>query len=368
MFESVMWTYMNEEKCCLQNLLDHKETIRAAAERCADLKALYITAHGSSYNAASAAASFISRIAKVRVYAYTPSSFRYNASSIHAEDKEHTVVLGISQTGTSRGVLEALESAAGFKRIAVTNEKDSPIDAMCDQTLYLGCGEENSNAKTKGYSATLLTLMIFGIELAAVKGVMDAEEIAAYYEELETCVNAIPEVIHNTVKWCETTGYGTGMEEYMAHLAERADYNNSIWNRIKEVFGRIVDKIFGTENFTFTNRELNYILRASYEHLKNPQWLNTFEGKAKDALMKRQLGINETDPNRPTDPDGPGTGRLFRDEDTGVANIDYASDMTRKSTAIITENQDADMPVRLGMNRVMKEVGKKSIAEDEDYL
>ena len=169
MFESVMWTYMNEEKGCLQNLLDHKETIRSAAERCADLQALYITAHGSSFNAASAAASFISRIAKVRVYAYTPSSFQYNASSIHAEDKEHTVVLGISQTGTSRGVLEALESAAGFKRIAVTNEKDSPIDAMCDQTLYLGCGEESSNAKTKGYSATLLTLMIFGIELAAVK-------------------------------------------------------------------------------------------------------------------------------------------------------------------------------------------------------
>lgn len=212
MFESVMWTYMNEEKDCLQNLLDHKETIRTAAENCADLQALYITAHGSSYNAAGAAASFISRIAKARVYAYTPSSFKYNASSIHAEDKEHTVVLGISQTGTSRGVLEALESAEGFKRIAVTNEKDSPIDAMCDQTLYLGCGEESSNAKTKGYSATLLTLMIFGIELAAVKGVMDAEEIAAYYEELETCVNAIPEVITNTVKWCEMTGYGTGMD------------------------------------------------------------------------------------------------------------------------------------------------------------
>ncbi|MBQ1438472.1 MAG: SIS domain-containing protein [Solobacterium sp.] len=212
MFESVMWTYMNEEKDCLQNLLDHKETIRTAAENCADLQALYITAHGSSYNAAGAAAAFISRIAKVRVYAYTPSSFRYNASSIHAEDKEHTVVLGISQTGTSRGVLEALESAAEFKRIAVTNEKDSPIDAMCDQTLYLGCGEENSNAKTKGYSATLLTLMIFGIELAAVKGVIGTADIASYYEELQACVNAIPEVINKTVKWCEMTGYGTGMD------------------------------------------------------------------------------------------------------------------------------------------------------------
>ena len=291
MFESVMWTYMNEEKDCLQNLLDHKETIRTAAENCADLQALYITAHGSSYNAASAAASFISRIAAVRVYAYTPSSFRYNASSIHAEDKEHTVVLGISQTGTSRGVLEVLESAAGFKRIAVTNEKDSPIDAMCDRTLYLGCGEESSNAKTKGYSATLLTLMIFGIELAAVKGVMDAEEIAAYYEELETCVNAIPEVISNTVKWCETTGYGIGMDNLYV-IGNGMNFATAMEGQLKlmetqcipTMFNDIVEFSHGMHR-SLTEQSNVILLNSAEEQELTEQTMNYLRQKGIPAVM-----------------------------------------------------------------------------------
>lgn len=157
-----------------------------------------------------------------------------------------------------------------------------------------------------------------------------------------------------------------GMEEYMSTLAETGDFKNSVWQRIKEIFGKIVDKIFGTTGFVFTDRELNYILRASYEHLKDPNWLDTIPGQAKDILMKRELGINETDPNKPTDPDGPGTGILFRDGDT--ANADYNAAMDLAGNKIITENQNADLPVKIGMERVMKEVGKKSISEDEDYL
>ena len=80
MFESIMWKYMKEEKDLLLELLnqDYKEL---------DLDALYIVAHGSSYNAASAVAPFISKYASIRVYVYTPSSFKYNARSIDFENK-----------------------------------------------------------------------------------------------------------------------------------------------------------------------------------------------------------------------------------------------------------------------------------------
>ncbi len=299
MFESVMWTYMNEENGCLQNLLDLKETIRAAAQNCAGLQALYITAHGSSYNAAGAAASFISRIAKVRVYAYTPSSFRYNASSIHAEDKEHTVVLGISQTGTSRGVLEALEAAEGFKRIAVTNEKDSPIDAMCDLTLYLGCGEESSNAKTKGYSATLLTLMIFGIELTAVKDVIDDEEITAYYEELQACVNAIPEVITNTVKWCETNEYGTGMDN-LCVIGNGMNFATAMEGQLKlmetqcipTMFNDIVEFSHGMHR-SLTEHSNVILLNSAEEQELTEQTMDYLRQKGIPAVMLN--GASETE-------------------------------------------------------------------------
>ena len=158
------------------------------------------------------------------------------------------------------------------------------------------------------------------------------------------------------------------VEEYLSHLAESGNFKNTVWDNIRRIIGRIVDALFGTEGFLLTDNELNYILRASYENLKNPNWLDTVEGRAFDTLLKRQLGINETDPNKPTDPQGPDAGRLYRDGDTGIANDDYNREMDRKWNKALTENQDADRPVKIGMDKVMKEKGIKSISEDEDYV
>jgi len=156
------------------------------------------------------------------------------------------------------------------------------------------------------------------------------------------------------------------MAEYMARTAERD--GGSAFQDVNEVLGEVIDDLSGTDGFRFTDRELAYMLRASYEHLLNPEWLSTPVGRAKDALMKRELGINETDPNKPTDPDGPGAGIRYRKGDTGVANADYNREVERKMTALITENQNADLPVKIGIEKVMKEVGMEKLAEDEDYL
>ena len=52
MFESVMWKYMKEEKDLLLKTFNTKLEIL-------DMEALYIVAHGSSYNASSANAPFL---------------------------------------------------------------------------------------------------------------------------------------------------------------------------------------------------------------------------------------------------------------------------------------------------------------------
>lgn len=155
------------------------------------------------------------------------------------------------------------------------------------------------------------------------------------------------------------------VEEYLSYLAESGDFKSSVWQRIKEVFGRIVDAILGTKDFTLTDRELQYILRASYENLKNPGWLNTIEGKAADTLLKRESGVNETGPRRNTDPGAGEAGVLFRE---GTAKEEYEDEMKDWRNAAVMENQNADLPVKIGMEKIMKETGKDSVSEDEDYL
>ena len=153
-----------------------------------------------------------------------------------------------------------------------------------------------------------------------------------------------------------------GVEEYMAHLAESGNFINSAWDDIKAIIGKIVDALFGTNGFLLTDNELNYILRASYEHLKNPNWMDTVEGRAFDTLLRAQLGINENNPDDPTDPEG----LIYRDSD--AAAVDFEKDMQDWRNVARMEHQDADHPVRLGMKRIMKEKGIKSISEDADYL
>ncbi|MBR3006486.1 MAG: SIS domain-containing protein, partial [Erysipelotrichaceae bacterium] len=184
MYESIMWKYMGEEKTLLNALITN-ETEKEKIHKIDRMKALYCVAHGSSYNAAMSIAPFMTELSGVRTYVYTPSNFRFNALSIKEEDKEDTWVLGISQTGTSRGVLEALEQAKndGFRILGITNVEGSPIDKLSDVCLYLHCGEEDSNAKTKGYSSTLVLLMMLGIEMG--KDVDKDEYYAQLKEEID---------------------------------------------------------------------------------------------------------------------------------------------------------------------------------------
>ena len=210
MFDSCMWMYMREERNLLIQLLE-KHNVKENIELLKDVQAFYFVAHGSSYNACNTMASIISEYAKVRCYVYTPSGFRHNRMSFSLEDKPTTAVIGISQTGTSRGVLEALDSIDGYKMITITNEKNSPIDRIGDIHYYLQIGNEDSNAKTKGYSATLLILYLFALELGFVKGYVSSNKKDDIYKDIKRELLQLNEVIDRTIQWCNKHQYGKGM-------------------------------------------------------------------------------------------------------------------------------------------------------------
>ncbi len=213
MYQSVMWKYMAEERALLSALMECAE-IREKAGKFSDMTALYITAHGSSYNAAVSTAPLISELCRVPVSVWTPSGFLHNAVFLNGEDRKHVRVLGISQTGTSRGVIEAMKYAKelGFSCAAITNEKDSPVDLLAEPTFYLHCGEEKSNAKTKGFSLTLLSLLMLGVELGVQKETVSQVEAEEIREEIRCQIDALPQLFADVKAWCEKRQYGKDMD------------------------------------------------------------------------------------------------------------------------------------------------------------
>ena len=158
----------------------------------------------------------------------------------------------------------------------------------------------------------------------------------------------------------------------MARLSEREE--SYVLDAVNDALSEAVDLTVGTEEFRFKNRELAYMLRASYEHMKDPNWLDTPAGKAKDTLWKRELGINETDPNRPTDPERPDGGTRFRIGATN-ATTNYDERMKDYRTIRKMEIQNADIPVKVGYEEILKEKfgaqwekKMKGLRSDEDYL
>ncbi|MDR0389175.1 MAG: SIS domain-containing protein [Spirochaetaceae bacterium] len=210
---SIMWEYIRQEPEILLKQLRSSQTELFAQKNCGGLKAVYFVAHGSSFNAAVCALGCFGKMAGIRAYAYTPGNFLAAGGPLAFEDPETTLFVAISQTGTSSGVIKALDYAGklGFKTLSITAVQGSPLDTKADDTLYLSCGEENSNAKTKGYSATLALLLMLALSLGSTNKTLNAAQKKAFMDELSAMVDAIPEVEKKIIEFCERAKIGEAM-------------------------------------------------------------------------------------------------------------------------------------------------------------
>ena len=187
MFESVMWQYIRQQQDVLLQVMKD-EKIKEVAKKMKNVWDLLIVAHGSSYNAAITIAPYFEQVAGIHVQCMTPSQLAHRGVGDF-----NGFCIGISQTGTSQGVIDAIGNLKekGLSTLAITNEVLSPLDQLCDDGLYLECGQEDSNAKTKGYSATCLVLMRLALEIGLINEKMTEKD---YYQANETCREEISEL------------------------------------------------------------------------------------------------------------------------------------------------------------------------------
>ena len=154
------------------------------------------------------------------------------------------------------------------------------------------------------------------------------------------------------------------MEEYMASLAENENFaETSVWEKIKSIFESIINSILGRNDIKIGDKELRYILRASYNNMANPNTMNTIDGWAKDTNMRNELGINEATPEilsrTGIDPDA---------VSAETAKQVYDRAVSEGWNEFQRQFQDAYQPVRIAIEAIQQETGNIPIEDYENYL
>ncbi len=292
--KSIMWEYIDEETAVLKNILLHDDVQKVIDKIDKGIEAVYFVSHGSSNNAAVAVSNFLAHYAKIRVYCYTPANILYNCATLDYEKRSKSLVISISQTGTSRGTLEAVEKvkSLGFPVLGITNVKNSPLDKLADISLLLNCGEECSNAKTKGYSATLMVLLCLSLAIARKKGYMTLAEANNITSELNDSVDELSNIAEKTVKWCEMTKFGKNIENIFV-LGYGMNYGTALEGQLKLMETMCIPTMFNDmEEFSHgmhraINKDSSVILINTEHHCKDltNKTFSYLQGKTDKLLM-----------------------------------------------------------------------------------
>ena len=205
LFMSLMLEEIAEQPAVLQKTIDgEREKIKklAAFLRGREIDFIVLVARGSSDNAALFGRYLLEIKTGIPVSLAAPSVYTlYNAKM----NLNRALVVGVSQSGEGIDINSVLEKAktAGAFTVGITNDADSTMAKIADETLLTHAGCEKSVAATKTYTGQMLLLQMLADCLsennsefaripafahAALGKSAEVKQIAERYVFMENCV------------------------------------------------------------------------------------------------------------------------------------------------------------------------------------
>ncbi|MCL4425843.1 MAG: glutamine--fructose-6-phosphate transaminase (isomerizing) [Firmicutes bacterium] len=156
------------------DMVDFGEMKVFTPERLKAAKRIYIVAAGTAYHAGVIGKHLIEKLARVPVEVDLASEFRYRDPLLTEGD----LVIVVSQSGETADTLGALREAKRLKIpvLAITNVVGSAVSREADDVIYTWAGPEIAVASTKAYTTQIITLTLFALHLAVLRGTLDPEE------------------------------------------------------------------------------------------------------------------------------------------------------------------------------------------------
>jgi glutamine---fructose-6-phosphate transaminase (isomerizing) len=155
------------------------------------LRQIIITACGTSWHSALIGELMIEDLARIPVEVEYASEFRYRNPIVG----EHTLCVGISQSGETADTLAAMREAKrrGARTLGLVNVVGSTMAREDDGGIYLHAGPEIGVASTKAFTSQVVALALLTLKLARLRNmsVEKGRELAQAMERLPDQVQSI---------------------------------------------------------------------------------------------------------------------------------------------------------------------------------
>ena len=172
-----------------------------------DVNLIVLVARGSSDNASLFGRYLLEITTGIPVSLSAPSVVTLYKAKINLK---RALVIGVSQSGEGADINQVLESAkkSGAFTVGITNEADSSMAKIADETLLIHAGREKSVAATKTYTGQMLHFYMLASVLAQEK--LEFEKIPHYAAQVLQLRSEVQELVERYVfmENCVVVGRG----------------------------------------------------------------------------------------------------------------------------------------------------------------
>jgi glucosamine--fructose-6-phosphate aminotransferase (isomerizing) len=183
------------------HLLEEEGTARVSGLNLTDddilkINRIVITACGTSWHSGLIGEYMLEELARIPVEVEYASEFRYRNPVVD----EHTLVIGISQSGETADTLAAIREAKrrGARTVGLVNVVGSSIAREVDGGIYLHAGPEVGVASTKAFTSQVIALALVTLRFARLRNlsILQGREIIQALKALPEQVQEILDRAH----------------------------------------------------------------------------------------------------------------------------------------------------------------------------
>lgn len=269
-----MLRFTKEQPVVWKSIVDQRKALCAdfvKANLGKNVKRVVMLGSGSSNNASVMAQEFFQKLLGIEVLAVAPTRLGAMRKLL---DAETTLCWAVSQSGKSTSTIAVIDElhADGFSVTAVTANPESPIAKQCDSHVLIACGEETVGPKTKGMTATALTLFLMGMELTLAQGKLAQSDYDQTIADLYQSFTLADANIEASIAWSRKNKDLIAKAPHFIIVAEGMNYSVSLEAALKlletlyiPVFPyEFEEYLHGVGNTIDANSYMFYLVSNSY--------------------------------------------------------------------------------------------------------